>query len=84
MEVSGNIAIAADITHAAGGFRDYKPMLVIRPTLDDDLKDALVKINGDGMIHLAQRAEQGKRITDVEYRIDGRGGVAGGTSPEVS
>ena len=48
-------------------------MFVIRQDLDDDSKEALVALHGDGMIHLAHRPEKGARIKDMEYRIGGRG-----------
>ncbi|QHN05334.1 biopolymer transporter Tol [Granulicella sp. WH15] len=46
---------------------------MIRQSLDDDSKEAVVALHGAGMIHLAQRAVKGQRMTDMEYRIGARG-----------
>lgn len=80
--MSGDVSLAADIAYPAGGFDDHKALLVIRQSLDDDAKEALVALHGDGMIHLAQRPERGRRISDMEYRIGSRGGLPGGKSPD--
>jgi hypothetical protein len=80
--MSGDVSLAADIAYPAGGFADHKALLVIRQSLDDDAKEALVALHGDGMIHLAQRPDRGKRISDMEYRIGSRGGLPGGKSPD--
>ena len=80
--LSGDVSLAADIAYPAGGFSDHKAVLIIRQSLDDDAKEALVGLHGDGMIHLAQRPERGRRITDMEYRIGSRGGLPGGKSPD--
>lgn len=81
-KMTGDVSIAADIAYPAGGFGDHKALLVIRQSLDDDAKEALVALHGDGMIHLAQRPEAGRRISDMEYRIGSRGGLPGGKSPD--
>jgi len=64
------------------GFEDRKAVLVIRQSLDDDSKEAIVALHGAGMIHLAWRPEKGSRIKDMEYRIGSRGGIPGGKSPD--
>ncbi|MDF0486667.1 hypothetical protein PX554_00875 [Sphingomonas sp. H39-1-10] len=81
-KMSGDVSMAADIAYPAGGFGDHKALLVIRQSLEDDAKEAFVALHGDGMIHLAQRPEPGKRISDMEYRIGSRGGLPGGKSPD--
>jgi hypothetical protein len=81
-KMSGDISLAADIAYPAGGFSDHKAVLIIRQSLDDDAKEALVALHGDGMIHLAQRPVRGRRISDMEYRIGSRGGLPGGGSPD--
>ena len=80
--MSGDVSMAADIAYPSGGFGDHKALLMIRQSLDDDSKVAFVAQHGDGMIHLAQRPEPGKRISDMEYRIGSRGGLPGGKSPD--
>ena len=81
--MSGDISLAADIDFPDSlGYFDRKAVLVIRESLDDDSKEAIVALHGDGMIHLAWRPEKGLRIKDMEYRIGSRGGLPGGKSPD--
>ncbi len=82
-KMSGDISLAADISFPDSlGFFDRKAILVIRQSLDDDSKEAIVALHGEGMIHLACRPEKGLRIKDMEYRIGSRGGIPGGKSPD--
>ncbi len=82
-KMSGDVSLAADISFPdTSGFGDRKAVLVIRQSLDDDSKEAIVALHGAGMIHLAWRPEKGKRIKDMEYRIGSRGGIPGGSSPD--
>ena len=82
-KMSGDISLAADISYPDSlGFGDRKAILVIRQSLDDDSKEAIVALHGAGMIHLAWRPEKGLRIKDMEYRIGSRGGLPGGNSPD--
>jgi len=82
-KMSGDISLAADISYLDSlGYFDRKAVLIIRESLDDDSKEALVALHGDGMIHLACRPEKGNRIKDMEYRIGSRGGIPGGKSPD--
>jgi hypothetical protein len=81
-KMSGDVSLAADIAFPdPKGYGDRKAVLIIRQDLDDDSKEAIVALHGLGMIHLAQRAEKGVRIRDMEYRIGGRG-RPGGDSPD--
>ncbi len=82
-KMSGDISLAANIDYPdSSGYFDRKAVLVIRESLDDDSKEALVALHGGGMIHLAWRPEKGHRIKDMEYRIGSRGGLPGGKSPD--
>ena len=82
-KMSGDVSLAADISFPdTSGFGDRKAVLVIRQSLDDDSKEAIVALHGAGMIHLAWRPEKGLRIKDMEYRIGSRGGIPGGSSPD--
>ena len=82
-KMAGDVSLAADIDYPdSNGFGDRKAVLVIRPNLDDDSKEALVALHGAGMIQLAWRPEKGLRIKDMEYRIGSRGGLPGGNSPD--
>ena len=81
-KMSGDVSLAADIAFPdAKGYGDRKAVLVIRQSLDDDAKEAIVALHGLGMIHLAQRPEKDVRVKDMEYRIGGRG-RPGGASPD--
>jgi len=78
--LSGDVSLAADIAYPdPKGYGDRKAVLVIRQSLDDDSKEAVVALHGLGMVHLAQRAEKNIRMTDMEFRIAGRGRPGGAT-----
>ncbi|MFZ0454772.1 MAG: hypothetical protein WAM24_13585 [Ignavibacteriaceae bacterium] len=82
-KMSGDISLAANINYPdPKGYFDRKSVLVIRQSLDDDSKEAIAALHGDGMIHLAWRPAKGERIKDMEYRIGSRGGIPGGKSPD--
>jgi hypothetical protein len=81
-KMSGDVSLAADISFPdPRGYGDRKAVLIIRQSLDDDSKEALVALHGAGMIQLARRPEKGERVRDMEYRIGGRG-MPGGESPD--
>lgn len=81
-KMSGDVSLAADISYPdPKGYGDRKAALVIRQSLDDGSKEALVALHGAGMIHLAQRPETNVRVKDLEFRIGGRG-RPGGQSPD--
>ena len=71
-KMSGDVSLAADASFPnPKGYGDRKVVLVIRQSLDDDAKEAMIGEHGTGMIHLAQRAEKGASITDLQYRFGG-------------
>jgi hypothetical protein len=81
-KISGDLSLAANIAFPdATGYGDRKAVLIIRQSLDDDSKEALVALHGLGMIQLAQRSEKDVRVKDMEFRIGGRG-RPGGASPD--
>jgi hypothetical protein len=81
-KLSGDVSIAADITYPdPTGYGDRKAVLVIRQDLEDDSKEIIAAVHGAGMTQLAQRAEKGIRVKDMEFRIGGRG-RPGGASPD--
>jgi hypothetical protein len=80
-KMSGDVSLAADIAFPNAGYGDRKAVLIIRQSLDDDAKEALVALHGAGMIQLAQRPETDVRVKDTEFRIGGRG-RPGGTTPD--
>jgi hypothetical protein len=72
-KMSGNVSLAADASFPnPKGYGDRKAVLVIRQSLEDDAKEAMIGEHGTGMIHLAERAEKGASITDLQYRFGGR------------
>ena len=80
--MSGDVSLAADINFPdPKGYGDRKAVLMIRQSLDDDSKAAMVALHGAGMVHLAWRPEKDVRVTDMEFRIGGRG-RPGGASPD--
>jgi hypothetical protein len=73
-KMSGDVSLAADVAFPdPNGYGDRKAVLIIRQDLEDDSKEVLVALHGLGMVQLAQRAGKNTRITDMEYRIGGRG-----------
>jgi hypothetical protein len=71
-KMSGDVSLAADATFPdPNGYNDRKVVLILRQSLDDDSKEAMIGEHGTGMIHLAQRSERGAMITDMQYRFGG-------------
>jgi hypothetical protein len=71
-KMSGDVSLAADATFPdPNGYNDRKVVLILRQSLDDDSKEAMIGEHGTGMIHLAQRPEKGAMITDMQYRFGG-------------
>jgi hypothetical protein len=80
--MSGDVSLAADISYPdAKGYGDRKAVLMIRQSLDDDAKAAMVALHGAGMVHLAWRPERGVHVYDMEFRMGGRG-RPGGQTPD--
>jgi hypothetical protein len=80
--MSGDVSLAADISYPdPKGYGDRKAVLMIRQSLDDDAKAAMVALHGAGMVHLAWRPDRDVRVTDMEFRIGGRG-RPGGQTPD--
>jgi hypothetical protein len=80
--MSGDVSLAADISFPdPKGYGDRKVVLMIRQSLDDDSKAAMVALHGAGMVHLAWRPERDVRVTDMEFRMGGRG-RPGGQTPD--
>jgi hypothetical protein len=83
-KMSGDVSLAADITYPdPAGYGDRKAVLIIRQDLDDDSKEAITALHGAGMIQLAQRAEKGVRVKDMEYRVGGRGRPGGASQDSL-
>lgn len=71
-KISGDVSLAADATFPdASGYGDRKAVLVIRQSLEDDSKEAMLGEHGVGMIHLAQRPDKGAMMKDAQFRFGG-------------
>ncbi len=71
-KMSGDVSLAADVAFPdPNGYGDRKAVLLIRQSLDDDSKEAMIGEHGVGMIHLAYRPESGAFIKDLQYRFGG-------------
>jgi hypothetical protein len=71
-KMSGDVSLsaAAEFPNPDGYF-DRKVVLVIRQSLDDDAKEAMLGEHAAGLIHLAHRAEPGAMMKDMQYRFGG-------------
>jgi hypothetical protein len=68
--MSGDVFLVADASFPdPKGYDDRKVVLIIRQSLDDDSKEAMLGEHGSGMIHLAQRSEQGAQMADMQFRF---------------
>jgi hypothetical protein len=71
-KMSGNVSLAADASFPnPDGYDDRKAVLVIRQTLEDNSREAVVGEHGTGMIHLAERPATAAMMDDAEYRFGG-------------
>jgi hypothetical protein len=65
-KMSGDVSLAADVAFPdAKGYDDRKAVLVIRQSLDDDSKEAVVALHGGGLIHLAWRPDKNQQMKEV-------------------
>jgi hypothetical protein len=81
-KMSGDVSIATDIMYPdANGYGDRKAVVMIRQSLDDDSPAVMAALHGAGMVHLAWRPAKGAKVSDMEYRVGGRG-RPGGASPD--
>ena len=72
-KMSGDVSLAATVRFEKPEPRsDRKLVLVIRQTLDDDSKEAVVAEHGTGMVHLAERTGRGAMMTDLTYTFGGQ------------
>jgi hypothetical protein len=71
-KMSGDVSLAADTNFPdPNGYNDRKVVLIIRQTLEDDSKEAMLGMHGTGMIHLAERPEKGSQMSDMQFRFGG-------------
>jgi hypothetical protein len=73
-KMSGDVSLAADLNFPdKDGYFDRKAVLVIRQSLEDDSKEAMVALHGGGLMHLAYRPEKGQSLK--EMRVDKKGAL---------
>jgi hypothetical protein len=71
---SGDVLLAADIYFPdTAGNDDRKAFVIIRQSLSDDSKEAVVALHGSGLLHLAWRPGKGKFME--EMRANNREGL---------
>jgi hypothetical protein len=72
-KMSGDVSLAADATfpNPTALVGDRKVVLIIRQSLEDDSKEAMLGEHGTGMIHLAWRGDKGAMMKDMQYRFGG-------------
>ena len=71
-KISGDVSLAADVTFPdPKGYGDRKAVLVLRQSLDDDSREAMIGEHGVGMIHLAWRPDKGAMMKDAQFRFGG-------------
>jgi hypothetical protein len=82
--MSGDVSLASDIEFPdPKGYGDRKAVLMVRQSLDDDSKAAMVALHGAGLVHLAWRPEKDASVSDMEFRIGGRGWPSDETSSSL-
>jgi hypothetical protein len=64
-KMSGDVSLAADVSFPDTGISDRKCVVIIRQSLDDDSKEAMVALHGAGLMHLAWRPEKNQDIKEV-------------------
>ena len=77
--MSGDVSLAADISFPdPKGYGDRKAVLMIRQSLDDNSKTAMVALHGAGLVHLAWRLESDASLEDIGFRMSRSGGPDAG------
>src|SRR3954465_6960272 len=65
-KMSGDVSLAADVNFPdTAGYADRKAVVIIRQSLDDDSKEAMVALHGAGLMHLAWRPEQNQSLKEM-------------------
>lgn len=71
-KMSGDVSLAADVNFPdTAGYADRKAVVIIRQSLDDDAKEAMVALHGAGLMHLAWRPEKNQSLK--EMRVNEKG-----------
>ena len=71
-KMSGDASLSAEASFPdPKGYDDRKVVLVIRQSLEDNSKEAMIGEHGSGMTHLAWRSDKGAQMKDMSYRFGG-------------
>src|SRR5271170_4246769 len=77
-KMSGDVSLTADIALPdPTGNNERKAMLVIRQSLDDDSKEAVVAVYGSGVFKLGQRPGKGVALREMQYRVWSKASAGG-------
>jgi hypothetical protein len=77
-QMSGDVSLAADISFPdTAGYSDRKAIVIIRQSLNDDSKEAMVALHGGGLMHLAWRPDTGQEIKEMKVDMKALTGQAG-------
>ena len=75
-KMSGDISLAINVSFPdTAGVADRKAIIIIRQSLDDDSKEAMVALHGGGLLHLAWRPEKGENIKEMRVDIQSLTGI---------
>ncbi|WP_018616886.1 hypothetical protein [Segetibacter koreensis] len=70
--MSGDVSLAADVSFPdTTGYADRKVVVIIRQSLEDHSKEAMVALHVAGLMHLAWRPEKNQNLK--EMRVDEKG-----------
>ena len=71
-KMSGDVSLAADVSFPdTAGYEDRKAVVIIRQSLDDDAKEAMVALHGGGLMHLAWRPEKNQSLKEMRVQEKG-------------
>ena len=77
-KMSGDVSLAADVSFPdTAGYSDRKAIVIIRQSLNDDSKEAMVALHGGGLMHLAWRPDTGQEIKEMKVDMKTLTGQAG-------
>ena len=69
-KMSGNVSLAADVTFPdTVGYGDRKVVVIIRQSLDDDAKEAMVGLHATGLLHMAWRPERNENLKEMKVDV---------------
>lgn len=77
-KMNGDVSLAADVSFPdSAGYGDRKAIVIIRQSLDDDSKEAMVALHGAGLMHLAWRPEAGQDMKEMRVDLKSLSGSSG-------